>query len=87
MNVHQEIKASDLGIKLIPKLNFSATHDAWLGEYERMVSTKTYYTVCQDIINEIYEVFEHPDYIHLGMDEEDSRTDGRLDFVCYRKMN
>ena len=31
-----------LGIEPIPKLNFSATHDEWLGEYGRMVSTPEY---------------------------------------------
>ena len=84
--VKKEIKkAADLGLKIIPKLNFSASHDAWLGEYERMVSTKIYYGVCRDLIREVYEVFEHPEYIHLGMDEENSRLERRLDFVCYRK--
>ena len=28
------------GIALIPKLNFSTEHDAWLGEYSRMVSIR-----------------------------------------------
>ena len=31
-----------LGFEVIPKLNFSATHDVWLGEYARMISTKKY---------------------------------------------
>lgn len=58
------------GIQLIPKLNFATTHDAWLGIYERMVSTPTYYQVCRDLINEVYEIFDQPEYIHIGMDEE-----------------
>ena len=63
-------KARAMGLRVIPKLNFSATHDFWLGEYERMVSTKYYYAVCRDLIREVYEIFDHPEYIHLGMDEE-----------------
>lgn len=60
----------DNGIEMIPKLNFATTHDIWLGEYSRMISTQTYYTVCKDLINEVVEIFDGPRYFHLGMDEE-----------------
>ena len=40
-----------LGIMAVPKLNFSTCHDAWLGEYGRMVSTPEYYGVCADLIH------------------------------------
>lgn len=33
----------ELGLDIIPKLNFSTCHDVWLKEYSRMVSTKPYY--------------------------------------------
>src|ERR1019366_4725867 len=36
-------KLRQLGIEPIPKLNFSTTHDTWLGPYSRCVSTETYY--------------------------------------------
>ena len=69
--VHSEVKkAKAMGLDIVPKLNFSATHDFWLGEYARMISTKYYYTVCRDLIREVYELFDHPKYIHLGLDEE-----------------
>ncbi len=75
---HEEIKRIiSLGIKVIPKFNFSAAHDSWLKEYgEDLISTPTYYKVCKDLIEEAYELFEHPEYIHLGLDEEspDIRT-------------
>ena len=60
-----------MGLEPIPKLNFSACHDAWLGEYGYMVSTKKYYEVVSDLIAEVCEMFEHPRFFHLGMDEED----------------
>jgi len=60
----------DIGINAIPKLNFSACHDEWLGEYSRCVSTQRYYDVCRDIINEVIDLFDKPEYLHLGMDEE-----------------
>ena len=60
-----------LGLEPIPKLNFSACHDTWLGEYAHMLSTQKYYGVVREIIREVAEVFEGPRYFHLGMDEED----------------
>ncbi len=60
----------DMGIEPIPKLNFSATHDVWLKEYSRMVSTERYYQVCRDLIAETAEIFDAPRFFHLGMDEE-----------------
>lgn len=63
-------KIRALGIEPIPKLNFSATHDVWLGPYSRMVSTPQYYKVCGDLIRECIEIFDKPRFFHLGMDEE-----------------
>jgi hypothetical protein len=62
-----------LGLEPIPKLNFSTTHDLWLGEYERMVSTREYYRVCTDLINEVCDLFDGPRFFHLGFDEEGAR--------------
>ncbi len=59
-----------LGIEPIPKFNFSTAHDAWLKEYGRCVSTPRYYQVCGDLIAEAIEIFDHPRFVHLGMDEE-----------------
>ena len=73
-----------LGIRLIPKLNFSAIHDGWLGQYGRMLGTTTYYHVCRDLIREVAELFDHPQYIHLGMDEEDARHAAACEPAVYR---
>lgn len=62
-----------LGITAIPKLNFSATHDNWLGDYGKMLSTPAYYRVCRELIEEVSLLFNNPRYIHLGMDEESAR--------------
>ena len=64
------IKLRDLGLEPIPKMNFSTWHDAWLGKYQKMVSSNTYYTVCSDLIAEVCEIFDKPRFFHLGMDEE-----------------
>lgn len=59
-----------LGLEPIPKLNFSASHDAWLKEYSRMLSTPEYYKVCADVIRDVCEIFGKPRLFHLGWDEE-----------------
>ena len=59
-----------LGLEPIPKLNFSASHDAWLKDYSRMLSTPEYYKVCADVIRDVCEIFGKPRLFHLGWDEE-----------------
>ena len=84
--VRQEVaRCRQMGIDLIPKLNFSTTHRNWLGPYANQISTPAYYRVCADLIREVYELFDHPAYIHLGMDEENDRIGQFFDLVVYRK--
>lgn len=85
--VRDEVKRlKERGITLIPKLNFSATHHLWLGEYRRMMSTKPYYDVCRDLIYEVSKLFDNPPYIHIGMDEEgNSEFFGKMEMVSYRQ--
>ena len=75
-----------LGIEAIPSLNFSTLHDAWLGEYQYMVSTPRYYKVCADVIRDVAEIFGRPRLFNIGMDEE---SDGGLqnlhDYVVRRQ--
>lgn len=79
-------RCNELGIAVIPKLNFSTTHDKWLGKYARMISTEEYYCVCDDLIKEVYELFNHPQYIHIGMDEEnDFMQRNETQIVIYRR--
>lgn len=59
-----------LGLEPFPKLNFSASHDAWLKVYGRMVSTRRYYQVVADLIRDVCEIFDHPRLFHIGFDEE-----------------
>ena len=59
-----------LGVEVIPKLNFSTSHNGWLKQYRRMVSTPAYYQVCEDVLRDAYEIFDRPRFIHIGCDEE-----------------
>jgi len=59
-----------LGIEPIPKLNFSTTHNAWLGPYRHMVSSDKYYAVVRELIAEVCSLFDKPRFFHVGMDEE-----------------
>ena len=63
-----------MGLEPLPKLNFSTTHDAWLKEYGRMVSTPEYYKVCSDLIRDVHEIFDHPRLFHFGFDEESAHN-------------
>ncbi len=74
-----------LGLEPIPKLNFSACHDAWLGQYSRMVSTGAYYAVCRDLIREAAELFDRPRFFHLGMDEETPQHQRRHQYMVVRQ--
>lgn len=84
--VKEEVRrCRELGIALIPKVNFSTGHSYWMKEYRRMTSSKPYYDFCRDIIRELYELFESPEYIHLGYDEEVPLVVDRSEYVVYRK--
>ena len=75
---------AEMGFELIPKLNFSTAHDVWMKEYSRMVSTKKYYEVVRDLIDEVIELFK-PRYFHIGMDEETPDGQGGYDYVVVRR--
>ena len=74
-----------MGFEVIPKLNFSACHDTWLKEYHRMVSTRKYYQVCEDLINDVAEIFDRPRFFHLGFDEETAGHQRQLLFAVCRQ--
>jgi len=78
-------KLREMGLEPIPKLNFSAGHDTWLGEYSRMVSTKEYYNVCSDLIMEVCDLFNKPRFFHLGYDEETASHQSHYNFVVVRQ--
>ena len=73
-----------MGFEVVPKLDFSAAHDTWLGEYSHMVSTSIYRKVCADLIKEVIEVFK-PNYFHLGMDEENWLLQQHYNYVAIRQ--
>jgi hypothetical protein len=73
------------GLEVIPKINFSNTHNGWMKEYRRMVSTDVYYRVCSDVIKDLIEIFDRPRYLHLGYDEETSGHQSRMNFIAVRQ--
>ena len=80
-------KMRKLNLEPIPKLNFSSSHDTWLGPYSRCLSTDTYYGVCRDLIAEVIDLFDGPRFFHLGMDEETARHQRSYDYVVVRQGN
>ena len=61
-----------LGLTPIPKYNFSTSHNAWMQEYGDMVGTKLYKQVCDDIVKEVIEIFDKPEFFHFGFNDENS---------------
>ncbi len=73
------------GIEPIPKLNFSACHDEWLGQYSHMLCTPVYYKVCANLIHEVCELFSSPRFFHIGMDEEVASWQAHNNYVQERQ--
>lgn len=80
-------KLRQMGLEPIPKLNFSATHDLWMGPYSRCVSTPAYYQVCSDLISEVCDIFDKPRFFHLGMDEETYEHQKHHEYVVIRQYD
>ena len=59
-----------MGMMAVPKLNFSSSHDQWLGKWRPYLSTPEYFQVCAEIIRDVAEVFDESPLFHLGYDEE-----------------
>ncbi len=74
-----------LGLEPLPKLNFSAAHDAWLQDYGRQLSTPVYYQVCADLIAEVCDIFDRPRLFHLGFDEETHNHQRKYAFSAVRQ--
>ncbi len=74
-----------MGFAVYPKLNFSASHDQWLGEYSRMLSTSVYHRVTADLIAETAELFGRPELFHLGMDEETAEDQKYYNYAVIRQ--
>jgi hypothetical protein len=66
----------DLGVTPIPKFNFSSGHCGFLGPYSNMVGSPTYLKVCSDLIEETAELFDGPEFFHLGLEEETAEDMG-----------
>jgi len=80
-------RINKLGIEVVPKLNFSTTHNGWMGDYTHMISSKPYYRMCEDVISDVIEIFNHPRFFHIGYDEENavSQINWNYQYICARK--
>jgi hypothetical protein len=81
------VKLREMGLEPIPKLNFSSTHDLWMGPYSRCLSTPVYYEVCSDLIKEVCSIFDKPRFFHLGMDEETWEHQQFYEYVVVRQYD
>ena len=72
------------GLTPLPKFNFSSAHSAWMGKYGYMVGTQKYYEVCRDLIEEVCDIFDSPEYFHIGMEEEDAASQKNKPVIIVR---
>ena len=87
-HVREELaRVRAMGLEPLPKLNFSACHDAWMGPHARCVSTPEYYQVCRDLIAEVIELFDTPRMFHLGMDEETAQHQRYYEHIVIRQYD
>jgi len=61
------------GVELLPLVDFATCNDAWLGEYDRMVCSKPYRKVVEDVISDVSEIFGKPRAIHIGFEYEGTK--------------
>ena len=59
-----------MGMIAVPKLNFSSSHDQWMGKWRKYLSTPEYFGFCAEVIRDVAEVFDQSPLFHLGYDEE-----------------
>ena len=82
---NEVVRLREMGIEAVPKINFSTSHDAWMGAFERMVSTQAYYRFCDDIIRDAAEIFGTPRLFHIGFDEESALCQKNYDYCVVRQ--
>ena len=75
-----------LGITPIPKFNFSLGHSAWLKDYAYMAGTDTYYKVCEDLMREGCDLFDGPEFFHLGLEEEEYGSQASHPIIIIRNV-
>ena len=76
-----------MGITPVPKLNFSTTHSAWQGKWRYLTSSPEYYKFCDDMIQDVCDLFDTPPLFHIGMDEEISAGQSHEPFCIVRQGN
>ncbi len=77
----------EIGSEPDPKTEFLRQPQPLAGSLQTDDLYRYLHRVVSDLIKEVYELFDHPDYIHIGMDEEDNEhanydPDG---YCMYRK--
>ena len=77
-----------MGLEVIPKLNFSTTHNGWMKDWGHMVSSKPYHRMCEDLIRDTMEIFDNPRFFHIGFDEElciHQEQWSKYQYICVRR--
>lgn len=73
-----------MGLTPIPKLDFSSAHDIWLKDYARMLCTTPYRNLVKNLIAEVAELFDHPQFFHIGMGDECNEYQKYYEYIATR---
>ena len=52
------VRLKKMGMMAVPKLNFSSSHDQWLGKWRPYLSTPEYFRVCAEVIRDVAEAMD-----------------------------
>jgi hypothetical protein len=71
-------RASDRGIEVVPKLNFSQSglhrHNHWFRPHNALFDNEEYWKLALEVIDELIHVARPPRFFHVGMDEDHWRS-------------
>lgn len=74
-------RAQEKSIEVVPKLNFSHSeyerHNYWFRPHNALFDNNEYWRNAFDVIDELIETCKPPRYFHIGMDEDDNRSNSR----------
>ena len=73
-----------IGITPLPKFNFSSGHSGWAKQYANMIGSPVYSKLCRDLIEETIDLFDRPEFFHLGMEEETAEDQANFPIAAVR---
>jgi len=81
-------RAGELGLELVPKLNFSQSryhhHNDWFRPHHELFDSDEYWKLAFEIVDELIEEMKPPRFFHIGMDEDHDRSHRQYNAAIWR---